>query len=1010
VGSAESNEGGLLEQVLTAVGTGLVVLSVDGTVTLANDAARDLLGLLEGDRSLPAQGTAILDSLGTPLGSDDLPWSRTAMDGQERRGRVLRMRAGSGELTDIVTDAVPLTAEDGAVIGVAAGIRSVRGEAAGRIDAAARLEALLEQLPIGIVLVDRSGAVRYRNESVDRVWGRPYTATALSQLSDDFPARHPDGRTYRIDERPLVRALAGETVRDEELHVQRADGTTVVVVSSAAPVRDADGNVVAAIGALLDVTDRALAEKLNAAMGEIASAMDSGLDPGDVMKRVLETATSAVGAGGAVVLGREDDGWLITFEHGYGDSVLRTSFTSAEASVAIQAFDSGRAVGLTSVADEFATAWAGAGRVRSVLAVPIDVRGEPAGVLIFAFPSSTVFTGTHIAFTERLARAVSLALGNTALVESLRSELAHTKLLQEVAVVAASSPELRVVCSRILKALKRHLGMLAGGICVLSAEGTRLHVVASTGIADDLVERMCGEPIAGSDRLTQSLLREQRAMSHEDASAWPELAESVAQAGFASHRYVLVPIDFRKRTVGALMMAFEHLRPFTDDEMQLFHAVAHTLGQAVETARLLEAEKEARQQAMSELEISSMLLETAEALAHPLELDQVCEALADSALRVTGRSRVIIALLHPRGGELVVRAVRGTPHVRIGDSVPLDDFGADFRGMLERGHALALRLDALGLPDGPRRRAESLGAISGLLVPIMHGGRPVGVMTVDEPGEPTVFGEREKRLCENVASLAAVVIENARTYESEHRIAETLQETLLLMPESVPGVTFGTLYRSATAAARVGGDFYDVYEVGSGHVALVVGDVSGKGLDAASVTSLARDTLRIHASEGLSPGRVMEKANEVLRRFTSADTFVTAFFGVLETATGAFTYVCAGHPDGMIVGGGGYVRTLGGESPLLGALEDVTFPERVTILAPADTLFLYTDGVTEARRGRDFYGVERLAAFLATVNDNDPRELPVTVFREVEAFAGGQLRDDIAMLAVRREAGPTGER
>jgi serine phosphatase RsbU (regulator of sigma subunit) len=591
------------------------------------------------------------------------------------------------------------------------------------------------------------------------------------------------------------------------------------------------------------------------------------------------------------------------------------------------------------------------------------------------------------------------------LVESLRGELAHSTVLQEVAVVSTSSPDLRVVSTRVLKALARHLGMVAGDIRVASVDGSTLRLVASHGYPEEMIRLIEEVPAAGKTSIAQRSYSTGAILTDAEDRTDPERAAFLETGRHRGVRYISMPVDVRKRRIGVITLAFPGAGPFRKDEIGLFHAIAHTIGQAIEGAHLLEAEKESRRAATAELEISNLLLEAAEQLSRPLELQGVCDTLAESLQRVSGRSRVVVALHQQRQNRMVVTALRNASKTQLGESSGMDGLPVTFLDHLSEGRPIVVRPDSSSLPEGQRERAKKMRALLALAVPMRAHDRLLGFATIDEPGCDRPFTDREIRLVESVASQAAVLIENARAYESEHRIAETLQETLLLMPDRVPGVRFGTLYRSATAAARVGGDFYDLFDTADGRVALVVGDVSGKGLDAASVTALARNAVRIHASEGLSPAEVMRRTNEVLRRSTSAETFVTAFFGELDTRTGALRYVSAGHPEGMIVGKGGYVRTLRGESPLLGALEGVEFVERVTVVAPSDTIFVYTDGVTEARRGRELFGLERLAEFLRGVEDNDPVELPGKVFAAIEAFSEGRLRDDVAILAVRREHG-----
>jgi len=247
--------------------------------------------------------------------------------------------------------------------------------------------------------------------------------------------------------------------------------------------------------------------------------------------------------------------------------------------------------------------------------------------------------------------------------------------------------------------------------------------------------------------------------------------------------------------------------------------------------------------------------------------------------------------------------------------------------------------------------------------------------------------------------------------ESEERlrgIADQLQEALLTMPEQVPGIELAQAYRPASDAARVGGDFYDVFELHYGQVAIVIGDVAGKGLDAAVLTSMIRHTLRAHAFErGKTPAQICALTNELVCAATHDDTFATVFFGILDCRDGRLVYVNAGHTTALLRRRDGLTR-LPVTGPLLGAFDGVGFEQAETHLEPGELLFLYTDGLTDARGEGQFYGEERLFGLLNGSGDRSARQIVDDVLGDITAFSGGRLRDDLAVLAVRRlEQGAT---
>ncbi len=256
-------------------------------------------------------------------------------------------------------------------------------------------------------------------------------------------------------------------------------------------------------------------------------------------------------------------------------------------------------------------------------------------------------------------------------------------------------------------------------------------------------------------------------------------------------------------------------------------------------------------------------------------------------------------------------------------------------------------------------------------------------------------------LVEIAADRCAMAIENVRLYEREHGIAETLQRALLSVQTEPTGVEVGQFYASATEQTLVGGDFYDLFEVSPGRIAFSIGDVSGKGLDAAAVTALVKNTLRAHAVDGDEPAAVMTKTNDVMERFTGPGTFVTALFGVLDSASGEITYGSAGHTPPLILGAEG-VRRLESHGMVLGALPDIRYEQATTRLGPRECLVLYTDGLTEARSAAgEFYGEARLISFLGGLSATRPSELAQRIANELMDFSSARLRDDVAVLVLR---------
>jgi serine phosphatase RsbU (regulator of sigma subunit) len=163
----------------------------------------------------------------------------------------------------------------------------------------------------------------------------------------------------------------------------------------------------------------------------------------------------------------------------------------------------------------------------------------------------------------------------------------------------------------------------------------------------------------------------------------------------------------------------------------------------------------------------------------------------------------------------------------------------------------------------------------------------------------------------------------------------------------------------------VGGDFYDVFELGGDLLGIVIGDVSGKGLEAAVLTSLLKNTIRAHAVDGDPPAVAIAKTNRLAALQTEYATFATVFFGVLRRDTGRLVYCNAGHPYPLLRHATGEVETIETTSPLVGAFEEFEYEQAELALDPGSVLLLHTDGVTEARCDGELFGSARLEACLA---------------------------------------------
>jgi sigma-B regulation protein RsbU (phosphoserine phosphatase) len=321
--------------------------------------------------------------------------------------------------------------------------------------------------------------------------------------------------------------------------------------------------------------------------------------------------------------------------------------------------------------------------------------------------------------------------------------------------------------------------------------------------------------------------------------------------------------------------------------------------------------------------------------------------------------------------------------------------------------------------DGEFAAAESirlLGLRAIMCAPLIYNGEVCGVLQVDSTHASAPFGRSEASLLVGIASQVALVLAlsqmHARALERElleHDLALARRIQQQFLPDrlpSVPGYSIGVHYEPALA---VGGDFYDVFELSGGRIAIVLGDVAGKGISAALLMARLGSELRYHSVGQSEPRPILQRVNASLERSASEGMFATTCMLVLEPATGALRISNAGHPPPLVRNPDGTTAPLGaaGGAPL-GLVESADIRQESLQLAPGAAVVLFSDGITEAvSQTAQLFGTERLARVLAG-SSGDAERLRTAVVDAVRAFRGSAAQsDDLTLVSIARSTIPT---
>jgi PAS domain S-box-containing protein len=306
-------------------------------------------------------------------------------------------------------------------------------------------------------------------------------------------------------------------------------------------------------------------------------------------------------------------------------------------------------------------------------------------------------------------------------------------------------------------------------------------------------------------------------------------------------------------------------------------------------------------------------------------------------------------------------------------------------------------------PEALLRLLDPMGITSWMCVPLMARGRILGAISFVSTRPDRRYGGDDLAFAEDLARRSALAIDNARLFEERTRIARSLQRSLLppQLPE-IPGLQVAARYRPAGLGNEVGGDFYDVFEIGSGRWGVAVGDVCGKGAEAAALTGLARYTIREAAAHDSRPSTVLGSLNQALLRHEELQ-LCTVAFGYLHPEDGraVLTVSCGGHPLPLLLRADGRLDVAGEPGTILGVFEDPVVPDLDVRLGPGDAVVFYTDGVTDERTATEGFGEKRLRSLLRSCLGMGAEGIADVIDRAVMEFRAEEPRDDVAILVLR---------
>ena len=843
------------------------------------------------------------------------------------------------------------------------------------------LQALTEA--IGTALHADAAVVRVREEETgdlvaQSVWA-PSHAVSAELVASRRPSEQLDeGRnSLRLPIRRGGEAVGElEIVRPEPF---RAEDTSLAQSAAA----QAALVLAAQLGLAPDGTSGRREREL--ALAAEALAFAGGGDAG----KLVQLATEAGGASGAAL-------WRITAEAPLA--------LAAEVSV-----DAAQLEDLRRVAADVLESKAPVAVGRSVASVRL---GEPPlGVLQLVFDGGAEplngAAGLLATFGVRAAQALR---ASESLVET-EAELERTRAL--VAVISQAIAQLSL--SHTLETAVEQIAALLSveRVAVYLLEGGRLQPVAGRGvagpharIADRLLALALG-PLRGRQVLIMS--------GAEAVRQLPSVRGELAESGIDG--LLAAPLVADEAVIGLLAAYPEPAHAFSDNEVALLSALAAQLAVVVENARLheeakrlgsrledaLAAEREFARRLRAQYEISH-------SFTHSLSLEATLEAVTRTVVETLGIDAAAMRLPDARGEVLRTHSVHiadeklGALRSILARDQPVT--AAPVRSLLRSGDPIVLD-----------RRSASLLVGQEVLVPFLERGATAVVIPVAtptealatltlvslDPGRPLRGDVVDAAL--SIAGQAALAIDNARLYQQQKSFADTMQRSLLPRGEpTLPGLEIGTVYESS-ARVDVGGDVFDFVAFPDGKLGVVLGDVTGHGIEAAADMAMAKFVFRSLSREHPEPHDFLASANDVVVEEIAAGKFITLVYVLVDPEANEVACGNAGHPAPRLVGRTGQIVELRARGLALGVEEAQTYDDVRIHFAPGDTLVLYTDGIVERRRGREQYGIDRLDEVLVRARHLPAKQLARAIVADCRAFGTGDLADDCAVVVIKRVGG-----
>lgn len=647
---------------------------------------------------------------------------------------------------------------------------------------------------------------------------------------------------------------------------------------------------------------------------------------------------------------------------------------------------------------------------QSELCVPLIFNERVVGLLDIQSDKLNAFTEDDRIMFEAVADTMAAAIRNADLYRSEQWRRQISDSLREVAGLVSSNVGVDEVLETILTELDRNLPVDISAVWLL--QDNELCLSAVRGVDANKLESICISNPETAYAMAEALMADAPIIRRPDDPMWPSGLTAEYDETYSS---IAAPLRVGDRPLGVLTLAHHTSGRYGHEARTITSTFASYAAVAIENARLYDA---AQEQAYA----SAALLQVAQAVVSLSDLDEILGSIIRIMPILVGVKRVALyrwdaereafTASQEYGFSEVEEAIMTEREFTAG-VFPLLDYVREQNALVTHPVKAGMKPKAwLKIQPGAENEAQTMDADQLLIaVPLAIKSDLFGVMLIEETENGRRFRSRRIEIINGIAQQAALAIQNdllqqemvvRERLETEVQLARQIQQTFI--PNTLPVHPNWQIAARWRTARQVGGDFYDVIELSSNRLGIFIADVADKGMPAALFMALTRTLVRAAVIETDSPAEALRRVNDLLLPDTQQGMFVTAVYGELNLETGDFTYVNAGHNPPFWMKANGEIEKLSRTAVALGVMEQATIGERTIPLAQGDTLFLYTDGLTEAFSAEgDLFGDDRVMEALQSTQADSIEDIILNVEERLNEFIGVMpLGDDLTMLTIKK--------